>query len=404
MRQSTLTVMFGSMVVIFTFVMVTSIEQTTTAYADHVDRHIWIETAEGNFITRTETAIDDINQQTRQVYVTFTILQEVWNPDSEEIEIGEVNRKTNFRFKTPDGYDEYNKVKINNINVIQIGNCGDETTEKERVERLTTKEGFEQSAISGDGEYVSGEISPDEYKKFHENLCNYAYSNVVKSEYRYTIIDLPKDREIPPDYNSIVKAGVEAGLNRWGDINDIEFKHTDNRLEADIIIQQQIGDGTEYGNAEIGCLFDQQQCTIQLFTDINVNKRQTLTNKQSIEWTTAHEFGHLIGIPHHIEPDNIMNTIHDNNIRTYYETRNINIPAMSEQTYKQRLLGYEDSETYTTDDTSISTITQHEKFAEFVEYIAQVMRNTPQEDRLGLWWTITDEMFDRIENIVFNFN
>lgn len=374
---------------------------TTTAHADHVDRHVWIETAEGNFITKTETAIDIIAQSDRYVNVKFTILEEVWTPD-EVWAPSEVNRNTKFLFKTPDGYGKYEEVKINDINVIQIGTCGDETTEKERLERLTTKEGFEQSAISSQGEYISGEISPNEYQKFHENLCNFAYSNVVKSEYTYTIIDLPKDREIPPDYNSIVKAGVQAGLNRWGDINDIEFKHTDNRLEADIIIQQQIGDGTAYGNAEIGCLFDQQQCTIQLFTDINVNKRQTLTNKQSIEWTTAHEFGHLIGIPHHIEPDNIMNTIHDNNIRTYYETHNINTPAMSEQTYEQRLLGYEDSETYTTDDTRISAITKHEKFTEFVEYIAQVMRNTPQNDRLGLWWTITDEIYDRIHNVIFD--
>lgn len=73
-------------------------------------------------------------------------------------------------------------------------------------------------------------------------------------------------------------------------------------------------------------MFEYDQCTIQLFTDANVDNKQTLVNSKSIEHTIAHEFGHLIGLPHHIDEGHIMNTVHAINTRTYYEVENINVP------------------------------------------------------------------------------
>lgn len=344
--------------IIFSLVLVAGV--TATAYGDHVDRHIWIETAEDTYVK-----------------------------DSESIQTDKITYDGPTHFFYNRNYcgiriAEPQQTLINGaIMLDQRYGCGNTTTEKEY--------------------YSSSRIGRSSEEKHHNCTCGYWYHNVVKNEYTYAIIDLPRDRVTPTSYKEIVRAGVDAGLDRWGDINNIGFRYTDSRLDADIIIQQQIGNGRTYGNAEIGCLFENQQCTIQLFTDMNVNKQQTLVNKNSIEWTVAHEFGHLIGLPHHIEPDNIMNTIQDSDIRTYYETHNINVPNMIEPTYEQRLLGHEGNQTNTTDN-SISKITEHEKFTEFIEYISQVIRNTPKDDRLGLWWDISSEISDKIWNVIFDWN
>ena len=138
-----------------------------------------------------------------------------------------------------------------------------------------------------------------------ECLCEYWNTNTIKHEYTYTITDLPPDRETPENYQGIVAAGVKAGFDRWGDINDITFTYTDSKIKADITIQQQVGNGRgEYGNAKVGCLFESTQCTIQLFTawDKPFSNTENLLNKHAIEYVTAHEFGHLIGLPHHTRP------------------------------------------------------------------------------------------------------
>ena len=383
-------------VIILTFVITISLIQM--AYADHADRHIWIETAEGMFIAKTETAQDEIDYTYSDfIYDTYrqriTVAYSYLDTYSQE----EKREEFTWRFGEPE------ITKINKVNMIQIKSCGDETTEKERIEQLISKETFEVSKLALDGQYISGSISPDERQDFHEKVCNYAYSNVVKNEYTYTIIDLPRDRELPPEYKAIVRNGIQAGLDRWGNINNITFTHTDSKLKANILIQQHIGNGYTYGDAEYSCIFDQNQCVMKLYTDLNTNNKQTLTNKRSIEWTTAHEFGHMIGLPHHIEEGNIMTTP-DDSIRTYYEVRNFNVPKMIEPTYEQRLLGHEGNEgnqTNTTDN-SISEITEHEKFTEFVEYISQVIRNTPKDDRFDLWWDISSEISDRILDVIFD--
>lgn len=92
---------------------------------------------------------------------------------------------------------------------------------------------------------------------------------------------------------------------------------------------------------QVGCLFDSDHCTIRLFTNLNEDGQQTLVNSRSIELTIAHEFGHLIGLPHHVEPDHIMSSMRDDNgtEATYYNARGINVPEMTaEPTREQRLL------------------------------------------------------------------
>ncbi len=94
------------------------------------------------------------------------------------------------------------------------------------------------------------------------------------------------------------------------------------------------------GNAVVGCLFDNNQCTIQLFPYLYFSERdlEVLVNRQSVEFTIAHEFGHLIGLPHHIDPEHVMNTVHANNVRTYYEAQNINVPSMTEPEILDQIL------------------------------------------------------------------
>lgn len=211
--------------------------------------------------------------------------------------------------------------------------------------------------------------------------------------------------EIPPNYGQTVAVGVKAGLDRWGDINNIDFKQTNSRINADIIIQQQIGDGRIYGNAEVACLFDAQQCTIQLFTDLNVRNEQTLVNARSIEWTIAHEFGHLIGLPHHIEPDHIMNTIHDTDVRGYWEARNINVPTMTEPTYDQRLLvnthdDVGDGDVYGTV-TGPDQVMDHPITTEFIAFMRTVLLNTPEADRSSLWIDVSGGIVRELLDIIF---
>ena len=460
MRHKTPTTILGYTIVILAIGAAASHTMTTEAHGDHVDRHIWIETAEGNFITATEKALNKIDEifegkdsylgtirnENRVTDITHTVLDVLWGTeDSARQEVVWGKPQTTI------DDNQFKLLTINNVAVIdqRRGECGDKTTEEEYYKSLadlgkTRYNQYErieatdyhnlwsdetEALFDDDGHFIGYtiefdefdkplvgelrykstaiEIKQTEHQKHHEKICGYWYSNVVKDEYTYTILDLPRDREIPPDYNGIVKAGVEAGLNSWAKINNMTFAYTDNRLEADIIIQQQIytqssifDTGVAYGNAEIGCLFDNKQCTIQLFTDLNVHNQQTLTNKHSIAWTTAHEFGHLIGLPHHIDPDHIMNTVHSDNVRTYYEARNINVVKAPEPTYEQRLLGYD--ETDTTEDSNISEIIKNEKFTEFVEYITQVIRNAQKDDRFDLGVAIIGEINDRIANAIFN--
>lgn len=364
MRHKTPTAILGYTIVILTVGAAVSHTMTTEAHGDHVDNHIWIETADGNYVKRTNAVWNYIHD----IYGA-TESDRQWEVDTEESSIEiiytlfdtrtqqEVIEKVDWNMAmSATGYT----TTVNDATFFSHNWCGSETSEKESIEEQATEKEFRTTWLGKQEHndspryiYVSGKVEPDQYKKWHENICGYFYTNVLKDRYTYTITNLPASSKIPLGYNDIVKAGVEAGLNSWGKINDIEFRYTDSRLEADIIIQQQIGDGRAYGNAETGCIFG-SQCTIQLFTDFNGDHirrpdlyEQELLNKHGIAHTIAHEFGHIIGLPHHIDAEHIMNTVHASSVRTYYEARNINIVKVAEPTHEQMLLGYTGSETFT---------------------------------------------------------
>ena len=302
---------------------------TTTAHADH-DTGIYIQTGKGNFTYESDAAYDTV-WDCRSIDVKGTVTQKVIDGlqriDGVEYEQEEGLESIKPYFYTRTG--ELARVKIPPVGstTIIVSSILDEIPKTEWIngaQMYTQTQACSNNKIDYNSiaEYTSdqkkinkwieagGEITSQQENL--ECLCKYWDTNTVKHEYAYTITDMPKDREIPPDYNSIVRAGVEAGLNSWAKINDIKFTYTDSRLEADIMIQQQIGAAysNTYGNAEVGCIHENAQCTIQLFTDINTGNEQTLINKRMIEWVIAHEFGHLIGLPHHIDEGHIMSTIH----------------------------------------------------------------------------------------------
>lgn len=336
-----------------------------TVYADHVDNNIWIETAEGKFVKSTETMRELIesNSDYNSPYCaecgTHLKIQRFSN--TWYIQWGELE------------HWEYAQAEINGHTVVDntIGNCGNETEEREYIEReMQLLEDLVLKQLDEKGYDISKRVSQPQYGNYHEVLCEYWYMNRIQDEYTYTILPLPDYRPLPQGYETMVKLGIHDGLEQWGRINDIKFTYTDSKLRANIIIQQQVGDGKWLGNAVVGCLLENNQCTIQLFTDVNVNGEQTLVNRESIEFTIAHEFGHLIGLPHHIDPGHVMKTSHANNVRTYYEVGNVNVPKMYEPVAGERLWGSGSS--YNTQSTTPANTKIPKTLDEFVEHQAWV--------------------------------
>ena len=373
----------------------------TSVHADHIDKHVWIETAEGKFVFATEAGLNTKNKgahdsicsaQTQYTYTYTSVYR-----DANWVE---------HKGDTKEGQKEYSpwtRTQTNEINGIEMINqnngCGDEENYLKNIEEYMHNNAREITNYADDVQITSIEHRHDRH---HECICEYWYTTALKDEYTYTVLDIPRDRELPPNYTEKILTGTKAGFDRWGDLNDIDFRYTDSRLEANIIIQPQIGDGKQYGNVVIGCLFENNQCTIQLFPDANVGNQQTLVNSLSIEWTIAHEFGHLIGLPHHIDPNNIMNTIHAKDVRTYYEVGGINVPDMVEPTYEQRLLENENNNTYTTGNINIDEIMNHETTKEFIEYMKQtILQNTPQADRVAVWFNVSGNIFEELFGTLF---
>ena len=126
-------------------------------------------------------------------------------------------------------------------------------------------------------------------QKYQKCACGYWYNNALNNRYTLTIIDLPKDTEIPSGYNDIVRTGIRTGLENWGDINNIIFSYTDSRLNTNIIIQQE--EISKIRNTEAAYMFHNNQCTIRLFT----KQYRHFLNEETTEWTISREFGHLMG-------------------------------------------------------------------------------------------------------------
>ena len=95
-----------------------------------------------------------------------------------------------------------------------------------------------------------------------------------------------------------------------------------------------------------------------------------------------------------------MNTVHANDVRDYYEARNINVPRMTEPTYEQRLLenddDYLDYANYIP--TDIDGIMKHSAVTEFVEFMKTVLYNMTEDDRVLLW----TDMVEQLANAIFS--
>lgn len=262
----------------------------SNAYANHTNNNIWIETAEGQFTPKNDSMEWEFNN-TEYTYNGKTCVYDIDRPQI---------------------------TRVNGVQMFEsVGGCGDRM--EERV-------------------YFLGNQSNDidmTLQKYHECVCGYWYDNRLKSEYTFTIIDLPNHIESPPDYNNVVMTGVRAGLESWGDINQVNFRPINDRLTADIIIQQGEGKGIVLANTEPGCLFNNDQCTIQLFTLHDIDKRleNAYISEEIIKWLIAHEFGHLIGLPHHTDLNSIMYTATEQTFdMTDYEIYGIDVPNMKKPT------------------------------------------------------------------------
>ena len=277
-------------------------------YADHVDNHIWIETADGKFTPSTQ-AVTDAYETTHRGIDSACYLG---NTDN----IGRQQRNeyvTRLNNELGDGWDKVTET-INNMRMVKpFTGCGEPATERSMANRLDI-----------------------DFTYYHECLCGYWYANQVEDEYTYTITDLPDHRYVTDSYKREVLRAIQAGLDMWGDINDIEFTYTNSLLRADIVVQQEIplpqrGDSYTLANGDLGCLVGNEQCTIQLFTDLNLRGEQTLMEPDQITDTIAHELGHNFGMPHNIDHDGVLSSLQDDRIRTYYEVYGINVPRIVEQ-------------------------------------------------------------------------
>lgn len=206
------------MMIKFTILAITGLTLfgITNAYADHVDNNIWIETADGIFVTANESTEEEyIGRYTEDTITNIFIDKDEFKSRHSSTYGYRIGYEYTFKGELcAYDIDEPKKTRLNNVVMFERERgCGD------RIE---------------EGEYLQTNLASEAsitLDKYHECACGYWYNNIVKDEYTYTILDLPKDAiELPPNYKENVKAGVKDGLEQWGDINDIGFTYTDNRL------------------------------------------------------------------------------------------------------------------------------------------------------------------------------
>ena len=120
---------------------------------------------------------------------------------------------------------------------------------------------------------------------------------------------------------------------------------------------------------------------------------------EEIEDVIAHELGHNFGLPHNIEHDNIMATgIQDDSVRTYYETRGINVPG-TEHSHEEEetntpttTINYEDNtQAWTADN-----ILEHKAVIETIKVIEAILLEIPLEDRIPTWVAISSDIFSEL--------
>lgn len=350
---------------------------TTAAHGDHVDNNIWIETAEGNFTTITKATAEFFGDNTSNKTIC-EIRSELLSPTEQTLTLTLINAQISKELNT----------KINDVSVTKHVSQCDNNSDNSYIRIFTD---------------VLDITLTEEYKAFHhECICGIYYVNIVKDKYTFTVTDLPDRRTLPHGYEMEVRDAIQAGLDMWGDINDIDYTYTDNRLKADIVIQQDIpapqrDDAYIVANGDLGCAISGRQCTIQLFTDLNRNGFQTLQTFEEIRDVIAHEHGHNLGLPHSVEKESIMATgIQANTVRTYYEARGINVPGTEYQHT------HEQDDTPTTETSwSADNITEHETVIEFIELVKSILMDTPEDDRYTTWLKISTSIFNEISDIIW---
>ena len=339
---------------------------TTAAQADHVDNYIQIETAEGLYTPGSTSVLKALNTITNKDKCKELFFK-IDSTEEHEFTI-ELTKQV---------FDTSTHNIINNNPVIEYHNHCYNNSNNQHIRQFAGRH----------------DITPsDELIEFHHQcICDPHYANTIKDEYTFTITDLPNWRFVSQSYKEEVKDAIQAGLDSWGSINDIDFTYTTSKLKANIIIQQTIpesqrGDRYIIANAEFSCLHGNNQCTIQLFTDLNLREEQTLLDTDTIKETIEHEFGHLIGLPHTLDPNTVMSTPHDDNVRTYYEARGIIIPGTEgKHTHEQ-----EDTRTTPPNTNEITTI----------ENLRQQWQETHKEIQQKDFFTKEDT--DKILAIMFN--
>lgn len=151
--------------------------------------------------------------------------------------------------------------------------------------------------------------------------------------YTYAITGATFYDRVYPGYGDIVDEAVTSGLNHWKDVNpDMSFQHVNNPADVDfVVVMGGTGDGPRtdtFGSVnDIGCLVEHDtDCTIQLFVENAYGTSIELFGHSMIEYVTAHEFGHLLGMPHHGSSLHLMYSETDTN-RVWYEDSEYGLTA-----------------------------------------------------------------------------
>ena len=166
-------------------------------------------------------------------------------------------------------------------------------------------------------------------------------TRVGDATYEYTVTDTSIYNSVHPGYSDIINQAIKDGLDKWADMNPhIRFMHiNDNNNEADFHISMggtgessSFSDNTDtYGRVnDVGCLVEADAgCELKLYVENNNHDGTVdLMNSAMIEYVTAHETGHLLGLPHHPSALHVMHNTYDTDVDWYNDEYGFTAPAL----------------------------------------------------------------------------